>query len=110
MIFQKTINSFEKVIKKKAKFERDSILFYENCPDKELISIIKKIYKKKKIIICDFGGSLASLYFQNKDYLDPNKYQWHVLEQKKYVEYANKNININNLKFHTQFDYLLKKY
>ena len=51
LIFQKTINSFEKVIKKKAKFERDSILFYENCPDKELISIIKKIYKKKKKLL-----------------------------------------------------------
>lgn len=109
LIFKKTINSFKKVITKKAKYERDSILFYENSPDKEIISIIKKIYKNKKIIICDFGGSLASLYFQNKDYLDQNKYQWNVLEQKKYVEFAKRNINIKNLKFHTKFDYLLKK-
>ena len=109
VIFQKTKKSFEQVLKKNAKFERDSIAFYENSPDKELISIIKKIYKNKKIIICDFGGSLASLYFQNKDYLDPDKYQWHVIEQKQYVKYAKNNMNNKNLKFHTKFNSLPKK-
>ena len=91
-IFNKTIRNFKKVLKKEAKFERDSVLFFYNCPDKKLISIIKKLYKKKIINICDFGGSLASSYFQNRDYLNTKKFHWHVVEQKRYVDFAKKNI------------------
>lgn len=108
-IFNKTIRNFKKVLKKEAKFERDSVLFFYNCPDKKLISIIKKLYKKKIINICDFGGSLASSYFQNRDYLNTKKFHWHVVEQKRYVDFAKKNIGINNLSFHTDLNLLLKK-
>ena len=73
LIFQETKKSFEKVISQKAKFERDSVLFYESDPDKKLISIIKRLYKKNTINICDIGGSLGSLYFQNIDFLDKKK-------------------------------------
>ena len=109
LIFNKNIKSFKKVLKKEAKFERDSVLFFQNSPDKKLISIIKKLYRNKKINICDFGGSLASSYFQNIDYLDKLKFNWYVIEQKKYVDFAKKNININNLNFFTNINYLSKK-
>ena len=55
---------------KKAKFERDSFLFYKESYDETFLSIIKKIKKKiKKIYLCDFGGSLGSLYFQHRSFL-----------------------------------------
>lgn len=107
-IYNKTIESFKKVLNKEAKFERDSVLFFHNSPDKKIISIIKKLYKKKNINICDFGGSLASLYFQNRDYLDAKRFHWHVVEQTKYVQFAKKNIFIKNLSFHKNLNLLLK--
>ena len=108
LIFQETKKSFEKVISQKAKFERDSVLFYESDPDKKLISIIKRLYKKNTINICDIGGSLGSLYFQNIDFLDKKKIIWKIVEQKHYVKYANKNINIKNLKFYCSVNSVLK--
>lgn len=108
LIFQKTKKSFEKVISQKAKFERDSVLFYESDPDKKLISIIRRLYKKNKINICDIGGSLGSLYFQNIDFLDKKKIIWKIVEQKHYVKYANRNINIKNLKFYCSINSVLK--
>ena len=109
LIFNKTIKSFEKVIKKEASFERDSVLFHNDLPDKDLISIIRNLYKHNNINICDFGGSLASSYFQNINFLNQKKFIWNVIEQKKYVDYAKKNLHIPNLNFFTNIDFLLKK-
>ena len=76
---------------------------------KRLFQLLKNYIKKKNINVCDFGGSLASLYFQNRDYLDSKRFHWHVVEQKQYVDFANKNIFINNLSFHSELNLLLKK-
>ena len=38
LIFEETKRSFEKVISQKAIYERDSVLFHVNDPDKQLIS------------------------------------------------------------------------
>ena len=46
VIFNKAKKSFNIVINNKAKFERDTVLFYEDDPDLELIHIIKKLYIK----------------------------------------------------------------
>ena len=109
LIFYKTKKSFEKVLAKKAKFERDTVLFYKNEPNNQLIRIIKTLYKDNKINICDFGGSLGSLYFQNIDYLDQNKITWNIVEQKKYVKYASSKLSIKNLNFFLTIDEVFKK-
>lgn len=109
LIFEETKRSFEKVISQKAIYERDSVLFHVNDPDKQLISIIKRLYKKSKINICDFGGSLGSMYFQNRDFLDKKKIIWNIIEQKHYVKFAKKNINIDNLKFYNSINPIFKK-
>lgn len=108
VIIKKKKESLEKVLNKEAKFERDSFLFYKEYPERALISVIKKICKKK-ITICDFGGSFASLYFQNINFLDKNKICWKVVEQKKIVKIAKKKIHINNLFFFDDIKYVLKK-
>ena len=108
VIIVKKKESLEKVLNKEAKFERDSYLFYKESPDRALISVIKKICKKN-ITICDFGGSFASLYFQNINFLDKKKICWKVVEQKKIVKIANKKICINNLFFFDDIKDVLKK-
>lgn len=110
LIFNKTKKSFEKVLKGIASYERDSVAFYTDNPNKELINIISRIVKKKnKINICDFGGSLASSYFQNIKFLNKNKIVWNIVEQKSYVQYAKKKIKIKNLNFFSDLEKVLKK-
>lgn len=109
IIFKKAKESLNAIINDKAKFERDTVLFHEEDPDRELISIIKKLYKKNNIIICDFGGSFASSYFQNIKYLDKKKIEWNVVEQKKIVKYAKEKIKVKNLNFYYNISNILKK-
>ena len=111
VILKKTIKSVERVISKQAKFERDSFLFYTKSFDKTLLSLLKNIKKKikKKIHLCDYGGSLGSLYFQHECIFKPNYIDWNIVEQKHYVKYAKKNIKIKNLHFYDNLNFLHKK-
>jgi putative methyltransferase (TIGR04325 family) len=90
-IFKKKKESFQKVLIRKAEYERDSVLFYKEKVDNPLIEVIERIrFKlKKKINVLDFGGSFASIYFQNKSILkNKYNYSWSVIDQKKIIKYA----------------------
>ena len=108
IIFIKTKKSLNKVLHGNAKYERDSVAFYKDNPNSELIKIISEI-KKSKINICDFGGSFASLYFQNIKFIKKGEITWNVVEQKKYVDYARRKIKIKNLKFYKNINSVLNK-
>jgi putative methyltransferase (TIGR04325 family) len=110
IIFEKTVESLEKVLLKQAIFERDSFMFYKESYDETLLLIFKKIKKKiKKIYLCDYGGSLGSLYFQHRSLFKSNLIDWNVVEQKHYVKYANNKIDIKNLYFYDNLNFLSKK-
>ena len=109
-IFEKTKKSLESVLSEQAKFERDSFLFYKESYDETLLSILTKIKKKiKRIHLCDFGGSLGSLYFQHRSIFKSILIDWNVVEQKHYVKYANNKIDIKNLYFYDNLNFLSKK-
>jgi len=113
-IFDKTKNSFLKVIKGEVIYERDSVLFYHKKLNLPLISLMEKVRKKKKnrsLKVLDFGGSFGSTYFQNREYFsDSTKYVWDVIEQKKIVNFANKKkIKIKNLFFYESLPRYIKK-
>ena len=109
-IFEKTKKSLESVLLKQAKFERDSFLFYTESYDETLLSILTKIKKKiKRIHLCDFGGSLGSLHFQHRSIFKSILIDWNVVEQKHYVKYANNKIDIENLYFYDNLNFLSKK-
>lgn len=109
VILKKSKNSLKKIINNEAKFERDTVLFYDEMPDTQLIAIIKKLYKHKNIKICDFGGSFGSSYFQNIPFLNKEKIEWNIVEQKKITEYARRNVKIKKLNFYDNLDNVLKK-
>ena len=62
----------------------------------EALILTKK--NKNEINICDYGGSLGSLYFQNKDALKM-KIKWSVIDLKKVVKFGKKNMTTNSLVF-----------
>lgn len=55
---------------------------------------ISSCKKNNKIVhILDFGGSLGSTFFQNRDYLEGIiPYEWHICEQLHFVEIGKKEI------------------
>lgn len=112
-IFQKSKESFLKVISKEAKYERDSVLFYSESINDPLINILNKIRKKKAgcLNILDFGGSFGSTYFQNYFVLkNKNKFNWAIVEQEKIVKYIEKFKLEDNLSFHLSIkNYMAKQ-
>lgn len=103
--------SLEKILSGEAKYERDSYLFYKKKYDNILISRLNEIYNnlQRKIIVCDYGGSLGSLYFQHKEIFKKSFVEWNILEQEHFVEFANQKIKIDNLNFFSNTDKLLNQ-
>jgi putative methyltransferase (TIGR04325 family) len=112
IIFDKSKESFSKVINGIAKYERDSVPFYSNNINYPLIKLLNSIYDKRKktLNVLDFGGSFGSTYFQNLIFLkNQNKFNWFVVEQKHIVNYV-KNFKLNkNLFFSSSINNFLKK-
>jgi len=102
IIVKKTISAFEKIQKLNDAYERDSVIIKNTEYNWPLISTLF-YYKLKftgKIKILDFGGSLASAYFQNKKIIDFLDLDWLIVEQRHFVEYARKKISDKKLKFY----------
>jgi len=112
-IFLKSRSSFLKVISKKAKYERDSVLFYSEAVNYPLINILNNLQKKKRtsLNILDFGGSFGSTYFQNYSILkNKNKFNWSIVEQEKIVKYVKKFKLEDNLRFYLSIKNYMAKY
>lgn len=76
----------------RAKYERDSVLFYDDYKPFPLITcLLAASHKKKHITILDFGGALGSSYYQCHDMLQHLVHiHWIVVEQSHYVDYGNR--------------------
>jgi putative methyltransferase (TIGR04325 family) len=113
IIFNKTKKSFLKVISNKAKYERDSVLFYSENINYPLINILLKIQNKNRscLKVLDFGGSFGSTYFQNYSILgNKDKFHWGIIEQKKIVNFV-KNFKLKkNLFFFSSINNYIKKH
>ncbi len=104
-ILDKVLNSTLLVLSGEAQYERDSILFFEQKFEFDLVSLIQysmSLPKSTKKII-DFGGSLGSMYFQNKKLLPPN-ISWNIVEQEHFVSVGILNIDDENLIFHVNLN------
>lgn len=88
--------------------ERDSILFDTIVYPYPLLSglFASTVYfRAQSLYILDFGGSLGSLYFQNRKYLRllPS-FTWNILEQDRIIEVGKKEFQTQELLFHANFE------
>ena len=101
-ILQVVKNSVLKVKNGEAIYERDSVIFDKIQYSWELLAGLMYAGAKMGGIIkvCDFGGSLGSTYYQNKNFLDGfKKVSWSVVEQKHFVDIGKKEFEDDELKF-----------
>jgi putative methyltransferase (TIGR04325 family) len=106
-ILNTTFNSIIRVKNGEFPYERDSVLFDKIEYNFPLISALMSVKSSgNKIKIVDFGGSLGTLYFQNKKILDQLNidYDWYVIEQKHYVDKGKLFLEDEKLKFFYNLD------
>lgn len=91
-----------------SKCERDSVLFDKIDYPYPLLSNLFAITshcQAKSLYILDFGGSLGSLYFQNRNFLQMlPTYTWNILEQNEIIKAGKENFQTKELLFHSNFD------
>lgn len=85
-----------------AVYERDSVIFDQPQFSWPLIALMLRIAVKHRqsLSVLDFGGSLGSSYFQNRDFFNEIKLMWGVVEQEHYIEFGNEHVAEKNLKFY----------
>jgi putative methyltransferase (TIGR04325 family) len=112
-ILEKCKTSLLRVKNGEYPYERDSVLFTEKEIFFPLLSSLFFVALKHNNVlnIIDFGGSLGSTYFQNKDILKQTgiKINWNIIEQDSFVKCGNESFINEELKFYNNIDEVLKK-
>jgi putative methyltransferase (TIGR04325 family) len=112
-ILQKCKNSLLKVKNGEYSYERDSVLFTEKEYFFPLLASLFYVSLKhnKALNILDFGGSLGSTYFQNRDILKQAgiSINWNIIEQDSFVKCGNENFMNDELHFYNNIDELIKQ-
>lgn len=107
-IFKKVVEASKKVVNGECVYERDSVLFYKKEYSFNIITpiIMCASVNNSEVNVIDFGGSLGSTYFQNREFLKGNikSIKWNILEQNHFVKYGRENIKDKNLEFHYDID------
>jgi putative methyltransferase (TIGR04325 family) len=103
IILEKCKTSLLKVKRGEAVYERDSVIFDELHYSWGLLAGLQKaaLENNGKLCVLDFGGSLGSTYFQNREFLSSLKeLQWCIVEQAHFVECGQKDFENDQLKFY----------
>ena len=110
-ILEKCKVSLLKVKNGEAVYERDSVLFDKIQYSWGLLAGLQKaaIENDGKLSVIDFGGSLGSSYFQNKDFLNNPEIIWSIVEQNHFVDCGKENFEDKNLKFYHTLEECLEK-
>lgn len=102
-ILQKVKDATLKVKNGEAVYERDSVIFDEIEYSWPLLAALLWVAARNegKLNVIDFGGSLGSTYFQNKQFLDRlHDVHWNIVEQPDFVTCGKKYIQDEVLKFY----------
>lgn len=84
-------------------YERDGVVFDEIAYSWTLLAMLQRIAMENNGELCvlDFGGSLGSSYYQNKDFLKTVKsIKWCIVEQPHFVECGKRYFEETNLHFY----------
>lgn len=103
IIFNKVKNALLKVKNGEAVYERDSIIFNEIHYSFPLLSAlaIAALTNKNKLNVLDFGGSLGSSYYQNRNFFSGiEHFNWCVVEQPHFVKEGQKTFADEHLHFY----------
>jgi putative methyltransferase (TIGR04325 family) len=102
-ILDKCKEALLKVKNGEAVFERDSVVFDKIQYNWKLIAALQytALSNNSELNILDFGGSLGSTYFQNKEILKGvKKIQWSIVEQEHFVKCGTNFFEEENLRFY----------
>lgn len=113
IILNKCLDSLLKVKNGEAVYERDSYLFDKIQYSWALLAILLKISAENngRLCVLDFGGSLGSTYYQNKDFLKSVvNLEWYIVEQPHFVNCGKENFQDDNLKFYHNIEECLSKH
>jgi putative methyltransferase (TIGR04325 family) len=111
LILERCKTSLMKVKSGEAVYERDSVLFDEIQYNWGLLAAMQKaaIENNTELCVLDFGGSLGSSYFQNREFLNLNsKLTWCIVEQEHFVKCGKENFETDELKFYYTIDECLE--
>ena len=93
-------------------YERDSVVFDKVQYAWPLLACLLKIAAENglSLNVIDFGGSLGSTYFQNKQFLELlHSLQWNVVEQPHFVLVGNETMADASLRFYEDVDTCLEQ-
>jgi putative methyltransferase (TIGR04325 family) len=101
-ILKKVRESVLKVKNGEAAYEQDSVVFDKIQYSWPLLACLFKIALENgnQLSVLDFGGSLGSSYFQNRNFLKDIQLEWSIVEQAHFVECGKKEIADDTLKFY----------
>ncbi len=103
IIFNKVKDALLKVKNGAAVFERDSVIFDKVQYSFPLLSALNQVALKNnsKLNVLDFGGSLGSSYFQNRNLFNEiNEFKWNIIEQEHFVTEGKKTFADDKLHFY----------
>lgn len=112
-ILEKCKNALLKVKNGEAAYERDSVLFDEIQYSWGLLAGLQKVAigNNNNLCVIDFGGSLGSTYYQNKEFLSGLKnLEWCIVEQAHFVDCGKQNFENEQLKFYPSIEECLQKH
>ncbi len=113
LILEKCKTALLKVKNGEAVYERDSVLFDEIQYSWALLAGLQKaaLENDGKLCVLDFGGSLGSSFYQNKDFLSGVKnLEWCIVEQPHFVDCGKKYFEDGQLKFYHTIEACLEKH
>lgn len=106
-ILLKVKDALLKVKSGEAVYERDSVLFDKVEYSWPLLAALMWIAAQEqgKLHLIDFGGSLGSSYFQNKQFLDNlSDVKWNIVEQEMFVKCGKEFFETQQLGFYETID------
>lgn len=112
VILNKVKVALLKVKSGEAVYERDSVLFDKIQYSWPLLAGLLWIasQNKNKLNLIDFGGSLGSSYYQNRNFLlHLDELRWNIVEQKKFVECGKRYFEYEHLNFYYDLDVCIKE-
>ena len=113
IIFSKVKESILKVKNGEAAFERDSVLFDKVQHSFPLLAALSlaALQNNGKLNVLDFGGSLGSSYFQNKNVLTGlQELHWCIVEQEHFVKEGQRIFEDDHLHFFFDIKTCLENY